>query len=134
MTLIVDASVIVAALVDSGSDGAWAEGQVSGGDLVAPSLMPFECANVIRRLAAAGTISDDIAHLAHRDLLALPIELANYELVSERAWELRNNATVYDASYVALAELLGAPLATLDRRLAAAPTARCTFRTPNVSS
>ena len=40
-------------------------------------------------------------------------------------WELRGNLTAYDAAYVALAELLGAPLVTLDTRLARAPGTRC---------
>ncbi len=35
-----------------------------------------------------------------------------------------------DACYVALAELLGAPLVTLDRRLTRAPGPRCVFLTP----
>ena len=43
----------------------------------------------------------------------------------DRAWELRANATVYDAIYVALAELLDAPLVTADRKLAKAPGIRC---------
>jgi predicted nucleic acid-binding protein len=37
-----------------------------------------------------------------------------------RVWELRANLTAYDAAYVALAEALGAPLLTRDRRLARA--------------
>lgn len=37
-----------------------------------------------------------------------------------RAWELRHNVSFYDSLYVALAELLEAPLLTLDRRLARA--------------
>ena len=43
----------------------------------------------------------------------------------ERCWELRANVTVYDAVYVALAELLDAPLVTADRKLANAPGIRC---------
>ena len=43
----------------------------------------------------------------------------------DRAWELRANATVYDAVYVALAELLDAPLVTADGKLANAPGIRC---------
>jgi predicted nucleic acid-binding protein len=49
---------------------------------------------------------------------------------SARAWELRGSVTYYDASYVALAELLDAPLVTLDPRLARAPGPRCEFLTP----
>ncbi|MGH6897644.1 MAG: PIN domain-containing protein [Geminicoccaceae bacterium] len=38
-----------------------------------------------------------------------------------RAFELRDNATIYDALYLALAEVLEAPLLTRDRRLARVP-------------
>lgn len=130
--LVVDASVVVAALVDSGPDGEWAESQIGSAQLAAPSLMPFECANVLRRLALAGTISGEIANIAHQDLLALPIDLVGYELLADRAWELRNNASIYDAAYVSLAEVLDAPMATLDRRLAATPGVRCAFHTAPV--
>jgi predicted nucleic acid-binding protein len=53
-----------------------------------------------------------------------------HRLLASRAWELRDTVTYYDASYVALAELLDAPLVTLDRRLAQAPGPRCAFLTP----
>jgi predicted nucleic acid-binding protein len=42
-----------------------------------------------------------------------------------RCWELRDNLTVCDASYVALAELLGATLVTTDARLSRAPQIMC---------
>jgi predicted nucleic acid-binding protein len=45
-----------------------------------------------------------------------------------RIWQLRRNCTAYDASYLALAETLGAPLLTLDKRLAAVPGMRATVR------
>lgn len=130
MTVVVDASVVVAALVDSGPDGTWAEEIVRTGQLAAPHLMPVEAANVLRRLAQAGQISADVASLAHTDLLDLPVELVGYEPVATRAWALRNNLTGYDACYVALAELFDAPLATLDGRLAGASGPRCRFLTP----
>jgi predicted nucleic acid-binding protein len=37
-----------------------------------------------------------------------------------RIWELKENLTAYDAANVALAEALGAPLVTMDTRLAQA--------------
>ena len=67
--------------------------------------------------------------MAHADLLALPVELFPYVSSAERAWELRGNVTSYDGCYVALAEGLRAPLATLDR-LAHAPGVRCAFLSP----
>jgi len=62
--------------------------------------------------------------------LSLPVVLVPYEAVADRAWELRENVTVFDAAYVAVAEVIRAPLATLDRKLAAAPGTRCEFRLP----
>jgi predicted nucleic acid-binding protein len=130
VTLVVDASVVVAALVDGGAAGAWAASVLSGQALAAPHHMPIEAANILRRAMLAGDLSSDSASLAHADLLALRVELVPYPPLGERCWELRDNVTVYDAAYVALAEGLDAPLATLDRRLAAATGPRCTFETP----
>ncbi|MFN8104260.1 MAG: type II toxin-antitoxin system VapC family toxin [Acidimicrobiia bacterium] len=129
MTLVVDASAIVAALVDTGPAGRWAESLLTY-DLVAPHLLPVEVAGVLRRSAGAGEISDDVASLGHADLVDLRIRLFPYQLVATRVWELRHNVGAYDAWYVAVAELLEAPLATLDRRLAAAAGPTCEFRTP----
>jgi predicted nucleic acid-binding protein len=47
--------------------------------------------------------------------------------VAARVWELRRSITAYDACYVALAEQLRAPLATLDRKLSRASGPRCAF-------
>jgi predicted nucleic acid-binding protein len=129
MTLVVDASAVVAALVDTGPSGTWAEGLLTP-TLVAPQLLHAEVANVLRRAAGAGDITDDVASLAHADLVDLRVELVPYEPVAARVWELRHNLTAYDAWYVAVAELIDAPLATLDERQAAAPGPRCEFQTP----
>lgn len=130
MTLVVDASAVVAALVDSGREGAWAESLLLSDALVAPHLMPIEVANVLRRAMLAGNISADTAALAHRDLLQMRVELVPYAPLAERVWELRDSVTAYDACYIALAEGLDAPLATTDRRLARASEARCRFLLP----
>ena len=53
------------------------------------------------------------------------MERVSHRLLMERCWELPANVTVYDAVYVALAELLDAPLVTADRKLANAPGIRC---------
>jgi predicted nucleic acid-binding protein len=131
MSVVVDASVVVAALVDDGPVGRWAETILSSDALAAPHLVYAEVANIFRRAAQCSEISHETASLAHADLLALRIELFPYESVAERIWELRNNVTAYDAWYVALAEAIDAPLATLDRRLASATGPRCTFATPD---
>lgn len=130
MTVVVDSSVVVAALIDAGPVGTWAESLLVSGPLAAPHLMPVEVANVLRRSALAGDISADVASLAHEDLASLRLELFPYMSCAARAWQLRSNITAYDAWYVALAETLEAPLATLDARLSHAAGTRCEFAVP----
>jgi predicted nucleic acid-binding protein len=133
MTTVVDASVVAAALIDSGPLGAWAE-TVLTGPLAAPHLMQVETANILRRMADIGDISADIAALAHSELLNLRTELFPYTPFGNRVWELRANVTAYDAWYVALAEQLDAPLATLDIKLSRSPGTACQFLTPPVDT
>ncbi|MDQ2845488.1 MAG: type II toxin-antitoxin system VapC family toxin [Actinomycetota bacterium] len=125
-----DSSVVVALLLDAGPDGQWAAETLRGVGLAAPSLVAFESSNVIRRLELSGAVGTDQAAQAHADLLDLAIEYWPYELLSSRVWELRTNLSSYDASYVAVAELIGAPLVTLDRRIGRAPRVRCVVSTP----
>jgi predicted nucleic acid-binding protein len=124
--LVCDASALIALLLDSGPDGSWVADTIAGATLVAPGLAIWEAANIIRRHELAGIVSSDQAAQAHADLLDLAIELWPYELLSQRVWSLRRNLSVYDASYVALAELLQTALVTLDRRVAGAPGLACT--------
>jgi predicted nucleic acid-binding protein len=128
--VVCDASALAAVLLDSGPQGVWATARLAGADLVAPDLLPYETANVLRRHELAQLISSDQAAQAHADLLDLAIELWPYELLASRAWELRRNLSAYDAAYVALAERLGATLVTLDARIAGAPGLRCSVVTP----
>jgi predicted nucleic acid-binding protein len=51
-----------------------------------------------------------------------------FEPFIDRAWELRDNLTVYDAWCVALAERLGTDFVTADERIVGAPGPRCAFR------
>jgi predicted nucleic acid-binding protein len=128
--VVCDASVIVAALLDSGPDGQWAVGRLTGVDLHAPTLVHYECANVIRRLELAGTVGADQAALAYADLLDLNVTLWPYEVLGGRIWQLRQNLTSYDAAYVALAETLTATLVTLDQRIARSPGIECAIAGP----
>lgn len=128
--VVVDATVVVAALVDTGPDGRWADAVLSSGSLAAPHLMPAEVANILRRLAAAGEIADAAASAACEDLMDLRVELFPWLPFARRVWSLRQNVTAYDAWYAALAEELDAPLATLDLRLARSSGPTCRFRVP----
>jgi predicted nucleic acid-binding protein len=113
----------------TGPTGTWALGLLAADHVLAPSLLPVEVANALRRLALANAISDDNATLAHAQLLALPIDYHRYEDLGARVWALRGDVRPYDAWYVALAELLDAPLATLDVRLSQATGPTCAFLT-----
>lgn len=128
--LVVDSSAVVASLTGEGDVAVWADGMLDG-DLGAPHLMPVEAAHTLRRMEREGAITADVASLAHRDLLALRVELFPYAALGRRVWELRHTVTPYDAWYVALAEDLRVPLATLDGRLTRAPGPRCAFATPS---
>lgn len=130
MTIVVDSSVVVAALIDTGPTGQWAESVLVSDALAAPHLMLVEVANVLRRSTVAGEVSRDVASLAHAELLARRIELFPYAPLASRVWELRSNVTAYDGWYVALAEALSAPLITLDHKLTRAPGLRCEFTVP----
>ncbi len=130
MSVVVDSSVIVAALIDSGSDGVWAEQTIEGRALYAPELVRVEATNILRRLERAKLITTPEANGAQDDLTQLDLELFPFEPFSSRVWDLRHTVTSYDAWYVAVAEELGFPLATLDQRLAKADGPRCDFLTP----
>lgn len=130
MSAVVDASVLVAALVDSSPRGAWAEGVLAGGGVCAPELARVEAANILRRLELARHITTPEADAAYEDLQQLPLEWFAYEPFAERIWALRSTVTSYDAWYVALAEALDLPLATLDERLARAKGPGCRFMVP----
>ncbi len=129
--VVLDASAAVALLLAAGDPGDWVAEQLSGRHIAAPELLMYETANVLRRQAASGALSAAEASLAHDDLRALAVELWPYGVVAGRVWELRGNLTVYDAAYVAVAEMLGADLITLDERLARATGPRCGVITPS---
>jgi predicted nucleic acid-binding protein len=81
--------------------------------------------SVLRRQLAAGTIDERRAWFALSDLVELPMMRAPHRPLLPRCWELRDNLTMYDAAYVALAEDLESLLLTADARLSQAAGPRC---------
>ena len=129
MTLVVDASMVVAGLTDSGADGGWAESLLAGDALAAPHLMPVEAANICGGRPWPATSPPTW----HRWRTPTCWTCAWSSFPTSRALTgmgLRANVTCYDGWYVAVAELLDAPLATLDGRLANSPGPRCQFLLP----
>ena len=90
MTVVVDASVVVAGLAGADATGKWAESVLAGEPLAAPHLMPVEAASILHRAELAGEISADAASLAHADLRRLRVEYFPYDPFAERIWELRS--------------------------------------------
>ena len=123
--LVVDASVLVVALADDGVDGDRARQRLRGEELAAPELIDLDVMSVLRKQVAAGHLDDRRAGLCLTDLSDLSLHRAHHLPLLRRCWELRDNVTVSDASYVALAELLAATLLTADSRLARAAGPRC---------
>jgi predicted nucleic acid-binding protein len=129
---VVDSSVLVAAPVDTGLLGGWAETVLAGGSLYAPELARAEATNIFRRLERAKLITTPEANAARNDLMQLDIDSFPFEPFADRIWELRHNVTSYDAWHVALAEALKLPLATLDVPLSKSNGVTCEFLTPRL--
>lgn len=125
-----DASAVLALALDPGPRADAVATIVADAELHAPELLPFEVANVLRRRRLAGLLGRDEARLLEAALARLPIERWPHPVVADRVHGLGDVLTAYDASYVALAEWLGADLVTFDARLAAAPGILCTVVVP----
>ncbi len=123
--IVADASVLAVALADDGPDGDQARARLRGEHVALPELADLEVASVLRRQLAAGALDARRAGLALDDLAALPARRAPHRPLLPRCWGLRDNLTIYDAAYAALAEAMNATLLTADRRLARAPGPRC---------
>jgi predicted nucleic acid-binding protein len=98
---------------------------LGGERLSAPELIDLEVTSVLRRLCAATQLDPARADQALTDLDALRLERIPHRPLLRRCWELRHNVTVYDAAYIALAEILDVTLVTADQRLANAPGTTC---------
>jgi predicted nucleic acid-binding protein len=98
-----------------------------GETLHAPHLLDVEFMNVIRRYAASGLISPQRAVEGMEDLADLRIIRYPHIDLTREIWALRHNFSAYDATYVSLAEVLGAKFLTLDARLASAVRAHTTI-------
>lgn len=126
MRLVVDASVMANALWATGRAFHAAREALESADLVAPHLIDLEVAGIARRHTRLGELDPTSAWVGLQRLRALPhLDRIAHDVLFERIWALRGNITSYDASYVALAEALGVPLVTRDRRLARAAAGTC---------
>lgn len=125
--MVVDASVLVDIVSDDSERGKAARRLLRDESIAAPDFVDVEVAAALRELWLSGEISLERFQGALTMLAIMPLDRYASRKLIARAFELRGNVTPYDASYVALSESLGCPLATRDARLAAAPGPRCEF-------
>ena len=122
MIIVVDASAVLEVLLQTAAGAPMTPRLLSQGvSLHAPHLLDLEVAQVLRRFVRQGEVQPERARQALADLGALPLERYSHDFLVPRIWELRENLTAYDASYVALAEVLEATLLTRDDRIRKAP-------------
>ena len=120
MTLVVDASSLVDFVLGSAKGRNAAIVMAAHTTLHAPALVTAEALSALRALERRAEISQARSAEAVSDVLSVPIRRYSTEALASRIWSMRHTVTVSDAHYVALAEVLGAPLLTGDRTLAAA--------------
>lgn len=119
--IVVDASAALAALLNAGT----ARRIIAAEQIHVPHLIDSEIASGLRRKVAAGQVKSDVAWGALDTWRRLGMTRYPVFAVLDRVWQLRDNLSASDASYVALVESLGCVLLTADGRLGRAPGIRC---------
>jgi len=120
--IVLDASAAVLGLLNDGE----ARAALATEPVVCPHLADAEVAHALRAQVLQGRVEVAAATRALEVWAQLGLERVGVVGLLDRVWELRENLSAYDATYVALAEALDAPLVTADARLARAPGPRCT--------
>jgi len=121
--IVVDASALLEGLLRVSPAGDVVEKRIFEADQTVhvPHLLDLDVTQVLRRRALHGLMTVPRCRQALDDLTNLTLYRYPHDFLLPRVWELRDNVSAHDAIYVALAEYLGAPLLTRDRRLANAP-------------
>jgi predicted nucleic acid-binding protein len=119
--IVVDASAAVSALLNDGP----ARRALSGQQLHVPQLADSEVASVLRRRVAARKLDANAGWAALDTWRRLGLTRYPVFAFLDRVWELRDNLSANDASYIVLAELLDCDLLTADARLGRAPGIHC---------
>ncbi|MGH9129112.1 MAG: type II toxin-antitoxin system VapC family toxin [Acidimicrobiales bacterium] len=126
---VLDASVMVDALVGLGAVGEVARTALRAQHLLeVPAIFTAEAISGLRGLVLRHELSPIRAAAAVEQVLTVRTITYPFEPFARRAWQLRDNLSVYDAWYVALAEWLGTDLVTGDERLVSAPGPTCAVR------
>ena len=114
--IVLDASALVEQLLDTPKGIQLQKRCLSGSEsLHCPHLLDVEVAQVLRRYCQRGWLSATRAFQAMEDLADFPLTRYAHNPFLYRIWDLRENLTSYDATYVALAELLAVPLGPVNK-------------------
>lgn len=113
--IVIDVSAMIQVLVGRDPDPALLDGVA--GDLAAPHILDVEVLSALRGMVLGGVLPLEAAESARRSYADLVIDRYEAALLADRVWALRTQYTSYDAMYLALAEGLGVPLVTCDRKL-----------------
>lgn len=128
---VLDASIVTDALAVVGPVGDRARRLVAAESrLHVPAMISAEVTSALRAMVQRGILDPVDAKVAAVRAGRLRARRYPFEPFLERAWELRDNVTPYDAWYVALAEALSAELVTADDRLRRAAGPRCVVLGP----
>ncbi len=119
--IVFDASAAILGLLNDGE----ARGLLSEGAIVCPHLADSEVVHALRSQVLRGAVEPGDAWRAIATWGRLGVERVGVTGLLSRVWELSSNLSAYDATYVAVAEAMDAPLVTADARLARAPGPRC---------
>jgi predicted nucleic acid-binding protein len=113
---VVDASAVAALLFGEPQANRVAD-RLKDASLYAPALLPFEVANVCLRKIRGHPADRDALIAAFALLDAMGIVTVAVEHAGVLALADATGLTAYDASYLWIADALGADLVTLDRQL-----------------
>ncbi|MDR0960110.1 MAG: type II toxin-antitoxin system VapC family toxin [Propionibacteriaceae bacterium] len=129
-TIVVDCSAVVELLVADDPRGAEIAALINDAPLAAPTVLPYEVANVLRRFRNAQTFTTRQVESTWEQFSRLPIDLWPFDILAGRVHQLGGSLSSYDASYIALAELLHIPLLTCDAKLASSAPTSCQIIVP----